>query len=132
MIIVDSSIWIDFFNGKVTPQTSHLKLLLGEQLVGVGDLIVTEVLQGFREDKDYQSAKQLLLGFEIFNMGGSALAIQSAQNFRALRKKGITIRKTIDVIIATFCIERGFSLLYSDRDFEPFVTHLGLKPALLM
>lgn len=132
MIIVDSSIWIDFFNGKQTQQTSHLKLLLGEQLIGVGDLILTEVLQGFRDDKAYQSAKELMVSFEVFDMGGTNLAIQSAQNFRTLRKKGITIRKTIDVIIASFCIENNFSLLFSDRDFEPFVTYLGLKPAFLM
>jgi predicted nucleic acid-binding protein len=126
MIIVDSSVWIDYFNGKDIPEVAKLDQLLGQELLGVGDLILTEVLQGFRQDKDYQTAKQLLTSLTVFEMLGTEMAIKSAENFRTLRKQGITVRKTIDVIIATFCIENGHSLLFADRDFDPFVEHLGL------
>ncbi len=100
--------------------------LLETELLGVGDLILAEVLQGFRQDKNYQTAKRLLTSLTLFEMLGVEMAMKSADNFRDLRKKGITVRKTIDVMIATFCIENGHKLLFSDKDFAPFVEHLGL------
>ena len=127
MILVDSSIWIDYFNGKITPETNKLDTLLGVEPLGIGDLILTEVLRGFRSDTDYQTAKKLIMTLSIFEMLGTDMAIQSADNFRMLRKRGITVRKTADVIIATYCIEHDHSLLFADKDFLPFVTHLGLK-----
>ena len=127
MIIVDSSVWIDYFNGRETVQTDKLDELLEIEPIGIGYIILTEVLQGFREDKDYQTAKQVLTSLTVFNMLNSDLAIQSANNFRTLRKRGITIPKTNDVIIATFCIENNYSLLFSDKDFVPFVNYLGLN-----
>ena len=127
MILVDSSVWIDYFNGIDTPQTAKLDELLGVELLGVGDIILTEVLQGFRADKDYRTAKQMLTSLTVFNMLGIEIAIKSADNFRELRKQGITIRKTVDVVIATFYLENGHSLLFSDRDFIPFVKYLGLS-----
>jgi hypothetical protein len=127
MILVDSSVWIDYFNGKDTVQTTKLDELLGVELLGIGDLILTEVLQGFRADTDYRIAKKMLTSLMVFNLLGLEVAIKSADNFRALRKQGITIRKTVDVIIATFCIETGYSLLFSDKDFIPFVNYLGLN-----
>ncbi|TAN52805.1 MAG: PIN domain nuclease [Methylococcaceae bacterium] len=129
MILVDSGVWIDYFNGRETAATHRLDALLGVKLLGIGDLILTEVLQGFRADADYHTAKQLLTTLTVFDMLGCKLAIRSANNYRLLRKRGITIRKTPDVIIATFCIEHGHALLFSDRDFLPFVEHLGLRVA---
>lgn len=128
MILVDSSVWIDYFNGLDTPQTNKLDTLLGIEPLGIGDIILTEVLQGFRTDKDYETAKRLLTSLTVFNMLGVELAVKSADNFRSLRKRGITVRKTVDAIIATFCIESKHSLLFSDKDFLPFVEHLGLRP----
>jgi len=127
MILVDSSVWIDYFNGQVTPETNKLDTLLGVEPLGVGDLILTEVLRGFRSDVDYQTAKKLMMSLSIFEMLGTDMAIQSADNFRLLRKEGITVRKTTDVIIASYCIEHNYSLLFADKDFLPFVAHLGLK-----
>ncbi len=127
MIVVDSSVWIDYFNGRDTPQASKLDELLGVELIGIGDIILTEVLQGFRIDADYDTAKQLLTSLTMFNMLDIEVAVKSADNFRILRKQGITIRKTIDVIIATFCIENDHALLFSDKDFMPFVEYLGLN-----
>lgn len=131
MILVDSSVWIDYFNGRETIQTAKLDELLGTELLGIGDLILTEVLQGFRADADYQIAKEMLLSLTVFDMVGFEGAIKSADYFRALRKQGITIRKTVDVIIATFCIEAGHFLLFSDKDFMPFVQHFGLRAVLV-
>jgi predicted nucleic acid-binding protein len=127
MILVDSSVWIDYFNGLDTPQTDKLDALLGIEPLGIGDLILTEVLQGFRADKDYETAKRLLTSLNFFDMLGMELAIKSADHFRYLRKLGISVRKTVDVIIATFCIETQHSLLFSYKDFLPFVEHLGLR-----
>lgn len=127
MILVDTSVWIDYFNGQTTPETNKLDALLGVEPLGIGDLILTEVLRGFRLDTDYQTAKKLMMTLSVFDMLGVDLAIQSADNFRTLRKRGVTIRKTADVIIATYCIEYNYSLLFADKDFLPFVTHLGLK-----
>ena len=126
MILVDSSVWIDYFNGAANTQTDQLDQLLGKEPVAAGDLILTEVLQGFRHDREYQIAKTLFADVETIDMLGRDIAIKSADNFRALRKRGITVRKTADVIIATFCIERGLPLLFSDKDFKPFVNHFGL------
>lgn len=127
MIIVDSSIWIDYFNGKITPQTDWLDSSLGNTSIMVGDLILTEVLQGFQNDKDYRVARDLLLGLPFMAMGGRYLSIQGALNYRSLRKKGVTVRKTIDIMIGTFCIHYQLPLLHDDRDFDPMVRFLGLK-----
>lgn len=127
MTIVDSSVWIDYFNGKVTRETDLLHSLLGREPVGIGDLILTEVLQGFTSDAAYKRAKAAMEVLAFFNFGGKLIAIKSAENYRSLRKKGITVRKTIDVIIATFCIESNFPLLHCDKDFDPFITHFGLQ-----
>ncbi len=130
MILVDSSVWIDYFTGKNTPAADSLDRLLGDELVAIGDLMLTEVLQGFRTDKDYLKARELLLSLTVLNVLDTSIARKSAENFRALRKKGITVRKTIDAIIATYCIEKDLPLLFSDRDFEPFHKYLGLKSPL--
>lgn len=130
MILVDSSVWIDYFNGVPNPQTDRLDALLGREPVATGDLILTEVLQGFRNDRDFNQAKTLLSSLDVIELGGRDVAIQAAQNFRTLRSMGITVRKTIDTVIATRCIENNFALLYSDRDFDPFVQHLNLRSAL--
>jgi predicted nucleic acid-binding protein len=127
MIIVDSSIWIDYFNGASTPQTNKLDSLLGVEPLGIGDIILTEVLQGFTNDIDFKRAKKVLSGFVLFEMLGEKNAIKTAENYRDLRKQGITIRKTIDCVIATFCIENKHSLLFQDKDFIPFVEKLSLK-----
>ena len=129
MIVVDSSVWIDYFTGIDNKQTSTLDNTLGIKPVAIGDLILTEVLQGFRHDKDYKTARTLFEGVTVFEMLGTEMALKSAENFRTLRKKGITVRKTADVIIASFCIDRKLPLLFSDKDFKPFVKHLGLVEA---
>jgi len=126
LILVDSSVWIDYFNGAETLATKKLDGLLGMQPVCTGDLILAEVLQGFRQDADYQAAKSLLCSLPIVAMVGVDISLKSADNFRLLRKQGITIRKTIDTLIATYCIESGLSLLHSDKDFQPFQQFLGL------
>ena len=127
MILVDSSVWIDYFNGMVTPQTEKLDRLLGQEPLAIGDLTLAEVLQGFQSERDFNEARRLLTSLTVVALGGQEIAIQAARNFRALRKTGVTIRKTVDTIIATWCIENGFELLHSDRDFEPLVKHLGLR-----
>ncbi len=129
MILVDSSVWIDYFRGTPTPQTDTLDALLGNEPLVTGDLILTEVLQGFASERDFNMARKLLTSLDMVNLAGRDIAIQAARNFRALRALGITVRKTIDTIIATRCIESGFMLLYSDKDFDPFVQHLGLRSA---
>ncbi|WP_036546779.1 type II toxin-antitoxin system VapC family toxin [Nitrincola lacisaponensis] len=129
MILVDSSVWIDYFSGNDSAEADFLDRTLGNREVAIGDLILTEVLQGFRHDKDYKVAKSLLEELTVFELLGTEMAIQSADNFRKLRKKGITIRKTADVIIASYCIEHNLPLLFSDNDFQPFVEHLGLRNA---
>ena len=129
MILVDSGVWIDYFNGVDNKHTATLDDTLGVTPVAAGDLILTEVLQGFREDKDYKTAKSLFDDLTIFDLVGKDMAIKSAENFWILRKRGITIRKPTDVIIATFCIERKIPLLFSDKDFKPFVKNMGLTAA---
>lgn len=130
MILVDSSVWIDYFRGLPTRETELLDELLGSELLATGDLVLTEVLQGFRRDREFEQARGLLSALEIVALGGRDIAIQAARNFRVLRARGITTRKTIDTVIATRCIVSGYALLYSDRDFDPFVEHLGLRAAL--
>ena len=125
-IVVDTSIWIDFFNERHTIRTKTLKELFGMDLLGTGDIILTEVLRGFKTDRGFRAAKQRLSSLFVFDMLGYENAIRSAENYRFLRKRGITVRATADVIIASFCIANGHSLLFSDADFEPFVEHLGL------
>ena len=127
MILVDSSVWIDYFNGRKTWQTDLLENLFSNVPIIIGDLILTEILQGFRSDNDYKTAKSFLSDLPFRQMGGYQVAVQSAQNYRALRKKGVTVRKTIDVIIGTYCILEDLPLLHNDRDFEPMVSHLSLK-----
>ena len=127
MIFLDSTVLIDYFNGKTNWQVEILESILGKELVVIGDYVLTEVLQGFRSDKEFQKAKAILLSFPCFDIGGKKIAIQSAKNFRYLRKKGVTVRKTIDVIIATYCIEHNLILLHNDKDFGPFVKNLKLK-----
>lgn len=129
MIVVDSSVWIDYFTGKSTAATDKLDALLGEELVAIGDLILVEVLQGFRTDNDFRQARRLLMSLTLVNMLDTTIALKSAENFRALRKKGITVRKTVDAIIATYCIEHKLALLHSDKDFHPFHKHLKLQNA---
>lgn len=127
MIFVDSSVWIDFFNGRSTAPVRCLDRLLGREPVVIGDLVLAEVLQGFRRDRDYRTARSLLGSLQVLNVLDTAIAIASADNYRLLRKRGVTVRKTVDTIIATFCIVNGLWLLHSDQDFEPFEAQLGLR-----
>ncbi len=127
MILVDSSVWIGYFNDKRSWQTDLLDHMLSNVTIIMGDLILTEVLQGFKSDKDYETAKNYLGELQFRQMGGYNVAIQSAQNYRKLRKAGVTVRKTIDIIIATFCIIEGLTLLHDDRDFDPIASHFPLK-----
>ena len=126
MILVDTSVWIDYFNGANNKETELLDIALIDGIVAIGDLIFLEILQGFRIDKDYNRAKKTLGTLDQYEMFGHTMVLKCANNYRALRKKGITIRKTSDVIIATFCIENKIPLLFSDRDFLPFVKYLKL------
>ncbi len=127
MILVDSSVWIDYFNGAVTPQTEKLHDLLDVEPLAIGDLILTEVLQGFREDRDFERAKDALTSMEVVDIAGWETALRAARNYRSLGKLGITVSKTFDSLIAARCIESDFHLLHSDRDFGPFERHLGLR-----
>jgi predicted nucleic acid-binding protein len=127
LILVDSSVWIDYFRGSITAQTEKLDQLLSSEPLAIGDLILTEVLQGFDDERDFNKARKMLTALTVVELGGQGTAIQAARNFRALRKRGVTVRKTIDTVIATRCIESGYDLLHSDRDFDPFVNHLGLR-----
>jgi len=126
LILVDSSVWIDYFNGNTTWAVERLDQLLGSEQLAIGDLILTEVLQGFASERNFRAAEQMLTSLQIVELGGREIAIQAAKNFRVLRKAGVTVRKTIDTVIATRCIESGYELLHDERDFEPFVKHLGL------
>jgi predicted nucleic acid-binding protein len=127
LILVDSSVWIGYFRGDTTPAVDCLDNLLGQEPVAVGDLILLEVLQGFRLDRDYRRARKLLSSLDVYPLLGPELAIAAANNYRKLRKLGVTVRKSVDTIIATFCIENNATLLHQDRDFSPFSEHLGLK-----
>jgi hypothetical protein len=129
MILVDSSVWIDYFRGRRTPQADRLDGLLGREVLAVGDLIIAEVLQGFDRDRDFNQARRLLTTLDVVVLGGADVVVEAARNFRRLRRLGYTVLKTIDTVIATRCIIDGYALLHSDRDFEPFATHLGLRQA---
>ena len=118
MFVVDSSVWIDYFNGKPSPETDTLDTALGQELIIVGDIMLAEVLQGFRADRHYRKARDLLLSLSLFNMLNTSIALQSAENYRKLRHIGATVRKTTDCIIATWCIEHELALLHCDRGFS--------------
>ena len=130
MILVDTSVWIDYFNGIDNIETNILDAALVDGTVAIGDLILLEILQGFRSDRDYNKAKKTLTTLDQYEMFGPTMVIKCADNYRTLRKKGITIRKTADIIIATFCITNQIPLLFSDKDFKPFVKYLNLQPVL--
>jgi predicted nucleic acid-binding protein len=127
VILVDSSVWIDFLRGTVTPQADKLDALLGTVPLAVGDLVLTEVLQGCGNDKEFNEVQRLLSTLHPVAICGPEVAVEAARNFRKLRALGVTPRKTIDTVIATRCILDGHELLHSDRDFDPFERHLGLK-----
>lgn len=129
MILVDSSVWIDYFRSADTPQVAMLDALLGRCELAVGDLIAAEVLQGVRDEREFKWVKQTFDNFDHVELVDYDLAIKASMNYRALRLLGVTIRKTIDTLIATRCIEDGLTLLHSDRDFQPFAQYLGLKQA---
>ncbi|HEY2036054.1 MAG TPA: PIN domain nuclease [Steroidobacteraceae bacterium] len=127
---MDSSVWIDYFRGASTAEADKLDQLLGNEPLATGDLVLAEVLQGFVSDSDFNQAHALLTSLTVVELGGRDIAIQAARNYRRLRALGITVRKTIDTIIATRCLEDDFALLYSDGDFDPFVKHLSLRSAM--
>ncbi len=127
MIVADTSVWIDYFRGVAAPHTDLLDRALSESRIIIRDLILAELLQGFSSEREFQIAKQLMDGLEYRDFVGRDMAMAAAQNYRALRRQGITVRKTIDVLIATFCIENGFGLIHNDRDFEPMEQLLGLR-----
>jgi predicted nucleic acid-binding protein len=127
LILVDSSVWIDYFQGRITAQTELLDKLLGQRPLAIGDLILTEVLQGFERERDFNDARRLLTSLVVVESGGEEIAMQAAKNIRALRRHGVTVRKTIDTVIATRCIESGYELLHNDRDFDSFAKYLGLR-----
>ena len=127
MVIVDTTVWIDFFQGVANPETDWLHLELDRQRLGLTDLILCEVLQGVRDEAAVKDVERQLFKLEVFETGGVALARESARNYRALRSRGHTVRQTIDCIIATFCIREQHSLLHRDRDFDPFERFLELS-----
>lgn len=127
MILVDSSVWIDYLRGTATAQSDKLDSLLGRVPLAVGDLILTEVLQGCGTDKEVNEVRRLLSSLSVLQLGGQDLAIEAARNHRRLRALGVTVRKTVDTVIATRCIVDKLELLHSDRDFDPFERHLGLR-----
>ena len=127
MILVDSSVWIDYFKGTITAQTERLDSLLGLEPLAIGYLILTEVLQGFNKERDFNDARKMLTSLIVVELGGQEIAIPAAKNVRRLRGLGVTVRKTIDTVIATRCIESEYDLLHNDRDFDPFAKHLGLR-----
>jgi predicted nucleic acid-binding protein len=127
MIIVDSTVWVDYVNGKSNEETRLLEARIGREEIGLTDLIFCEVLQGLRSEREFEEVKTGLLEFSIFPTGGTEMAAETAMNYRKLRARGFTVRKTIDCWIATFCIREGHELLHRDRDFEPFENELGLR-----
>jgi len=129
MVLADTSVWIDYFRGVESRQTALLDSLLDKERIATGDLIITELMQGFRTRNQISAGLQIINRLEYFDLAGKKIAFKAADNYRKLRNRGITIRKTIDTIIGTFCIERGFKLLHNDRDFDPMVKHLGLTVA---
>ena len=129
MLLVDTSVWIDYFNGNINTHTDILDAALIEGTVAIADIIFLEILQGFKSDKDYAKARDNLGTLDQYSIFNSQMVEICAENYRTLRKKGITIRKTTDVIIATYCIDHRIPLLFKDRDFDPFTTYLGLISA---
>jgi predicted nucleic acid-binding protein len=129
VILVDSSVWIDYFRSADTPQVALLDSFFGRSALAVGDLIAAEVLQGVRDEREFKWVKKTLNAFEHIDLAGYDLAVKASENYRSLRALGITIRKTIDTLIATRCLEDGLTLLHADKDFLPFSQHLGLKVA---
>ena len=127
MVIVDSTVWVDYFNGLHNPETDWLDVQLDVQRLGLTTIIMCEVLQGVRDERQAVAVETDLSKLEVFEMHSVALAVQAAKNYRILRGRGRTVRKTIDVLIATFCIEQQHSLLHRDRDFDPFEELLGLS-----
>jgi len=127
MVIVDSSVWIDYLNDKLSSHTTWLENAIGQREIGMTSLILCEVLQGIRHDRQFRETREQLLTLSVFEGLRADLSIAAAQNFRLLQRRGVTIRKTIDCIIATFCIAEGHQLLHHDSDFEPFEKHLGLR-----
>ena len=127
MLVVDTSVWVDYFNGVDNPQTDFLHAILDKTPILMGDLILAEVLQGFRHDSDFEKVRRMLGRFKQVNMVDTALAVQSARNYRFLRQKGVTVRKTIDSLIATYCIENDHELLHNDNDFDAYEKYLGLR-----
>lgn len=126
MIVVDSSVWIDFLTGRATRPVAALQAALGEDEILVGDLMLCEILQGLGDDRAARRVESLLRRFQIVPMVGEAIAVAAARNYRLLRQRGVTVRKTIDLLIGTWCIENRRPLLHDDRDFRPMVKHLGL------
>lgn len=126
MIVVDSSVWIDFLNGRDAAHVRRLRAILGTDEIIVGDLMLCEVLQGLQDERAAGEVEALLRRFEIVPMAGNAIAVLAARNFRSLRRRGITVRKTIDLLIGTWCIENRRPLLHNDSDFRPMARHLGL------
>lgn len=129
MILADTSVWIDYLNGRFTPQTDLLDDTLIEGTLVMGDLIFLEILQGIKDDREFKAVKAKLMLLDQYSMFDQSMIFKCANNYRSLRRKGVTVRKTNDVIIASFCIDKKLALLYSDRDFSPFTKHLGLKSA---
>ena len=127
MIVVDTTVWIDFFRAKDTDQTMKLRRLIGRELILIGDIVLVEILQGVRDDAQAARVEQALGAHRVEPMLSAVLAPKVASNYRLLRAKGITVRKTIDMIIGTFCIEGGHALLHADRDFDTMHDHLGLR-----
>ena len=127
MLIVDSTVWVDYFNGIRNQQTDYLHQIVDQTPIIIGDLILAEVLQGFRDDTDFEKARRIFSKFLQVEMVNPDLAVQSARNYRLLRRKGITVRKTIDSLIATYCIENEHDLLHNDGDFDGYEKHLGLR-----
>jgi len=127
MVIVDTTVWIDYLRGVVNPETAWLDRELGQQPFGLTDLILCEILQGIPSDAVFAQVHRQMSKFEIFDSGGESIAVASARNYRSLRALGFTVRKTVDCLIATFCLEAGCPLLHRDRDFDPFEKHLGLR-----
>jgi predicted nucleic acid-binding protein len=127
MLVVDTTVWIDYFNGVENSQTDFLHTVLDKTPILIGDLILTEVLQGFRHDPDFEKVRRTLGKYMQASMVSPALAVQSARNYRFLRQKGITVRKTVDSLIATYCIENDHELLHNDSDFDGYEEHLGLR-----
>jgi len=126
VIVVDSSVWIDFLNGRDAPHVRRLRTILGIDEVIVGDLMLCEVLHGLQSERAAREVEALLRRFQVASMAGAAIAVAAARNFRFLRRRGVTVRKTIDLFIGTWCIENRTALLHNDNDFRPMVRHLGL------